>query len=180
MLPIVLSLFLAAVLVFLVLRAAASAVKLGINAKIYRNTGTYGSPTWTAIDLTRDAQMNLPWDFGDASARATKVKLYAPTQIDFAISCVVRADDADAGYNALWDAAVGADALDLLILDGPITVEGTRGVRAHFTPSLTGMSQGAGDVEYGNFDLKAAYSSDGNPKCIEVGASSALTATEPG
>jgi hypothetical protein len=159
---------------------AVSAVKLGINAKVYRNTGTYGSPTWTAIDLVRDASMNLPWDFGEASARVTKVKLYAPTQIDFNIQITVRMDDADTAYNALWDAMVTPVALDLLVLDGPVTTEGVRGVRCHFYVSLTGIDQGIGAVEYANFDLKAGFHVDGVPKAIEVGAASALTATNPG
>lgn len=160
--------------------AAASAIKLGINGVVYRNTGTYGSPTWTAISLVRDAAVNLPWDFPDASARATRVKLYAASQIDFDIQLTVRADDADAGYNALWDATVGGDPLDMLVLDGPITTEGVRGVRAHFIPSITGQDQGAGSVVYSTFSLKPTFHSDGTPKAIEVGAASALTATDPG
>lgn len=160
--------------------AASSAVKAGIKAVIYRNTGTYGSPTWTAITLARDTQTNAPWDLAEASVRATRVKLYHPTQIDFQCSATVRADDADTGYNALADAAVSGTALDLLILDGPISTEGTRGLRAHFHVSLNSSPEEIGGAIYKTFDLKPGFSTDGTPKAIVTGASSALTQTSPG
>ena len=160
--------------------AASSAVKPGIKAITYRNTGTYGSPTWTAINLIRDTNTPTPWDLQDASVRATRVKLYHPTQIDFNASMVIRADDADAGYNALADAAISGTAMDLLMLDGPITTEGVRGIRAHFHVSNNNDPQEIGGIVYKTFDLKPGFSSDGVPKAIVVGASSALTQTNPG
>lgn len=163
--------------------AATSAVKPAIKAVIYRNTAVstpYATPTWTAMTLVRDVSISRPWDFGDASVRATRVKLYAPTQMDFAVTMTMRCDDLDAAYLAVDAAAVSGTALDLLILDGPITTEGTRGVRAHFHISDTGQDQAIGNVLYKNYELKAGFSSDGNPKTISVGASSALTATDPG
>jgi len=160
--------------------AATSAVKQAIKAVVYRNTGTYGSPTWTAITAVKDASSATPWDLTDASTRATRVKLYAPTQIDFAATLTVRCDDADTGYNALADASISGTAQDLLILDGPIATEGVRGVRAHFHVSATGQDQAIGNVLYTNFDLKPGFSTDGTPKAIVTGSGSALTATSPG
>jgi hypothetical protein len=160
--------------------AAVSAIKPAIKAKVYRNTGTYGSPTWGAIDNVRDASVNRPWDLADASTRGTRVKLYHPTQIDFAVTLTVRCDDLDTAYLALDAAAVSGTAQDLLIIDGAITTEGSRGIRAHFHVSDTGQDQAIGNILYKNYELKPGFSSDGYPKAISVGASSALTATDPG
>jgi hypothetical protein len=160
--------------------AATDGVRTGIGCKMYRNTGSYGTPTWTEIGHVRDVSAGAPWDLVDASIRAARVKVYAATQVDFAISAVVRKNDADAGYQALRAAADEGTALDLLVLDGAVTNEGARGFRAHFIPSLTGQDQAIGAVVYDTFDLKPSYSVDGNPKYAVVGASSSVTFSDPG
>ena len=160
--------------------AATSAVKPAIKAVIYRNTGTYGSPTWTAMTLVRDVNISRPWDFASADVRATRVKLYAPTQMDFAVTMTMRCDDADTAYLAVDAAAISGAAVEFLILDGPIATEGVRGVRSHFHISDTGQDQAIGNVLYKNYELKAAFSTDGVPKAIVTGATSSLTATDPG
>lgn len=169
--------FILALVILIVCRAAAPGVKAGIAARVYRNTGTYGSPTWAAVNCVRDAQPSSPWDMGDASSRATRAKLYGKTQIDLQVQLVCRADDADVGYGILVDLAVSpTGVLDMLILDGPLTAEGARGYRAHWLASLSGQPQGAGDLVFTTFDLKPGFSSDGVPSAIAVGASSAITA----
>lgn len=158
--------------------AAASAIKVGIGAGCYRNTGTYGSPTWTEGTLVRDATPNAPWNMGDASSRATRAVLEAKTQIPLKIQIVVRADDADAFYLALWAAAMSPTTLlDMMILDGDIATEGVMGFRAHWNVNFSTQSQGAGDVEYTTFDLSPGYHTDGVPKSVVMGASSAPTFT---
>ena len=61
-----------------------------------------------------------------------------------------------------------------------ITVEGSRGVRAHFYLSITAEDQAIGAAVFDTFDLRPGYSTDGVPKIVTVGASSALTLTDPG
>lgn len=178
MMAFILAVFAALLVVIIMLPTAAAGVKAGIAAKAYRNTGTYGSPTWTAADLVRDVQPAFPWDMVDASSRATRAKLYGKTQIDLAIQLVVRADDADTAYQAFVDAAFSPTTLiDMMILDGPVTAEGARGVRAHFNFSLSGQPQDAGSIVYSTFDIKPGYSTDGVPKSVSMGAASAPTFT---
>lgn len=158
--------------------AETSAVKTGIKAAVYRNAGTYGSPTWTLIGLVRGVTPNAKWNRSDASARQTKAVLQAKTQIAISGSIEVRADDADAGYQALFDAAMADSdsALDLLILDGLISVEGAKGVRAHMNLDF-GQNQDIGGVIYTTFDYDPAWHSAGYPSKVEMGASSAPTLT---
>lgn len=159
--------------------AATSKTKPGILGVVYRNTGTYGSPTWTSVSLVRDAIVNTPWDMAGADARATRVKLYAATQQDFDVTLNVLDNDADTGVQALKAAANTATPLDLLIMDGPITDEGARGVRAHFLLSQN-QDQSIGNVNYNNFTCKPAFHTDGYPKYVVAGSGSALTYTAPG
>lgn len=158
--------------------AATSAVKTGIAARAYRNTGTYGSPTWTALNLIKDARSPKPWDMVEAGSRETRAKLVAKTRIDLSPQLVVRADDADAGYAALVAAAISPTTLvDMMILDGPVTTEGVRGVRAEWHVSQTEQPQEADGVIYDTFDLKPGWSSNGYPSSVAVGTASACTFT---
>lgn len=160
--------------------AASSAVKPGINAAVYRNSGSYASPTWTEVTLIRDVTINGPWNLADASIRATKAVLQAKTQIALTGQIVIRADDADAGYQALWDASclsTSSGLLDLLILDGDIATEGAMGFRAHWNINFSSQDQGAGNVVYTTFDIAPGWSSDGYPSKCEMGAASSPTFT---
>lgn len=158
--------------------AGSAGVKTGINSGAYRNAGTYGTPTWTEATSVRDVTPSFAWDMVDASARATKAKLYAKTQVDLGAQLVVRADDLAADYQALFDAAVSQTAVvDYLILDGDITAEACRGMRAEFVVSISGQTQGAGDVIYTTFDLKPTYTTNGVPKWVTMGAASAPSFT---
>jgi hypothetical protein len=153
---------------------ATSAVKPGIAGAVYRNTGTYASPTWAEITLVRDVAPGFPWDLVDASTRASRAKLSAKTQADLKVQLTVRADDADAGYIALFDASVSPTQLpDLMILDGKITVEGAMGLRAEWNVNFSSQSQGAGDIVYTTFDLAPGWTTNGPPKSVKMGASSA-------
>lgn len=177
-------LFLAVALVFLIIvcgpKAAVDATKAGITCRVYRNTGTYGSPTWAAVNCIRDATPNFPWLMADSSDRQSRAALEDKTQMKISVQVVAKATNADAGYQSLWDASQSAGTngkLDLLILDDPLTVEGAMGVRAHFNVIFDSQTQGAGDNVYTTFTLTPGFSPDGVPSKIEVGASSTLTAT---
>ena len=158
--------------------AETSVVKTGIAGAVYRNAGTYGTPTWTIIGLVRDVSPSMKWNRSDASARQTKAVLQAKTQVAISGQIVVRADDADAGYQALFDAAmtVSASALDMMILDGLVSVEGAKGVRAHMNLDFV-QNQAIGDVIYTTFDYDPAWHSAGYPSFVEMGAASAPTFT---
>ena len=168
--------------------AAARGPKSGINSHAYRNSASggskYGTPTWTDIDHVRDASVGQPWDLQDASIRATKFKLYHKAQKDLSVQLTVRCDDVDSGYIALREAAENGTTIDMLLLDGPIATEGSRGFRAFFHVSESGQSQAIGDTLYSTFDLKPTFGviDDGSPaypKIAVTGASSAVTYTSP-
>lgn len=158
--------------------AASSAIKPGINSAAYRNTGSYGTPTWTEGTLVRDATVNAAWNLADASSRASRAVLEAKTQVPLKIQIVVRADDADAFYVALWAAAMSPTSLvDLMVLDGDIATEGAMGFRAEWNVVLSSQPQGAGDVVYTTFDLSPGWSSNGVPKSVIMGAASSPSFT---
>lgn len=160
--------------------AAASFAKIGIKAAVYRNSGTYASPTWAAVPLTRDVQVSAPWDMADASSRGSRVKLYAKTLMDITITITLRKDDADTQAVAILAAAMGGTAVDFLVLDGLISVEGSSGFRGPMHVNFASEDQGAGSVIYTNYELKPAFVTAAPIKAVVTGSGSALTESDPG
>jgi hypothetical protein len=131
-------------------------VKLGILSKFLRNTATYDAAAWGEVDRVRDVQVAAAWDLPEASARMSRVKTYAPTQMDITATVTVRNDTTDAGYLALRSASLTGAAIDVMILSGPISETGSFGFRGEFHVSLTGQDQSIGSVIYDVFDLRPA------------------------
>lgn len=104
--------------------------KLGIDSKLYRNTGNYNTPTWTEIDAVRDFTLNVGYDTVEAPSRASRVKSMAKTIVDISGSGTCKVSDTDEGYIALWDTLISGTAqLDILILNGLTNTNGARGFR---------------------------------------------------
>jgi len=159
--------------------AASGGAKAGINAKVFRNTGTYGSPTWTEITLAGDVQVAPPWQMSSFQTRETKFVLNAKTLIDLSVTLQVRVDDANAGYQALLAASRSSSSLlDILIVNGALTKEGSSGFRAHFNVNQTGEDQSTGvGALFANFELKPGLSTDGYPKVVTIGEAVSGTPT---
>lgn len=150
----------------------------GSVAGAYRNTGTYGSPTWTEITSAQGGEIGDQWDFGDASKRVTRAKLYQKTQIDMASKLTLVANPAAADYVAFYGAAQSKTAsLDCLLLNGKISTEGAIGIRSEFQISRQKENQEMGGVIVNNFDLMPIATTNGVPSTVVMGAASAPTIT---
>lgn len=144
-------------------------MSLGILSKVYRNTGSYGSPTWTEVTLVSDVTVTPSWDKGDGSVRASRVKQSAKTQMGLEMSVKIRVDLTDAGYLAFLSGLHSDTLLDLMILDGPSTTNGVQGYRADFGVFSGSEDQSMGAVLYRDFSIEPGVSS--NPaKSVTVSA----------
>ncbi len=47
-------------------------VKLGLDARLYMNSGTYASPTWSGLNTVRDLTLNLETGEADVSTRSNQ------------------------------------------------------------------------------------------------------------
>lgn len=157
---------------------AASALTLpGILGGCYRNTGTYGSPTWTEQTSVKSGSIGVaPWEFGDASARKTRAKLFQKTQVDLSSEVMMLASPAAADYIAFYGAAQSATSvLDLLLINAKITTEGAIGIRSEFQVALAKENQEIEGVIYDTFELKPVATANGVPSSVVMGAASAPT-----
>lgn len=107
--------------------------RLGLNAKTYRNTGSYSVPVWTEMKNIRDATLADSMAEADVTRRASGgFRETEPTlrEISFDYDAVNVAGDAE--VTAVLAAYAGRTAIDLAIMDGDITTPGSNGVRARF------------------------------------------------
>lgn len=107
----------------------------GDRCVLYRNTGTYASPTWVEIEDVQDLDLTLEADDGDSTTRGdggwgTVVHGLHHASIDFGL---LINDHDNADYEAIRDAWLNKSAVEFLCLDGPVATAGNEGLRATFS-----------------------------------------------
>lgn len=151
--------------------------KLGVLGKLYYNTGTYGSPTWTEITLVSDLNLKIEIDKLEASSRASRGKLYLPGMIDLGVTFKVRKDRSNAPVAALLNAFAAITLLDFLVLDGDKSTNGNEGWRFESYIFSANEDQSLNSVLYPELIIVPAPSSNGNPaKAVVSGGAPVLTA----
>lgn len=152
--------------------------RLGIDSKVYRNTSTYGTPTWTEIDLVRDVQVNPSWGRSDSSTRASKVTSEVKTLLTLAFTLSVKVSLTDAGYIALMDSFVDSDnTIDLMILNGTNTTNGVEGWRFDAGVFSGSEDQSIGNTLYRDFEVGPSGHGTNPAKRVTVASGAAVFAT---
>jgi hypothetical protein len=104
--------------------------KIGLDCKLYRNTGTNASPVWDEIKNVVDVTVALSKTEADTSSRAFAWKTRKGALKDASIDFQLRAVAVDADYTALLGSYLNGASIELLALDGPIATAGSQGLRA--------------------------------------------------
>ena len=105
------------------------AVMSGRGGYVYRNTGTYASPTWAQVNPVIEVTVNLDSSAFDASNRDSNYRLQLPSLIEVSADFRFHKDKDDADFLALEAAAQTGANIDLLILDGVRTSAASDGWR---------------------------------------------------
>src|SRR5690606_2046137 len=106
-------------------------IKLGLDAKLYRNTGPYATPTWSEVKNVKDVTLSLEAGEADVTTRGNNGwRATVATLKDGSIEFEMVWDSDDTDFTAIRDAFLNKTALDLAVMDGDITTTGTQGLRA--------------------------------------------------
>jgi hypothetical protein len=106
-------------------------VKLGLDGKLYRNTGTYAVPVWNEVKNVKDLTLNLEKGEADVSTRGNNGwRALLATLKDGSIEFEMVWDTEDDDFVAFRDSWFNNTAVELAVMDGDITVAGTQGLRA--------------------------------------------------
>ena len=103
---------------------------LGLNAKAYRNTGSYASPTWVEMTNIKDLSLELSTGEADVSTRGSSWELMASTLFKANVTFNMIWDPADATFAAVLAAFLARSVFEVLVLDGSRTTAGNQGLRA--------------------------------------------------
>lgn len=107
------------------------ASRLGLECKAYRNTGTYGAPTWDEVTNIRDLTLSLEKGESDVSTRSTGGwRARRGVLKDAKIEWQMVWDTADTDFTAFRNSFLNGTSIDMLFLDGSVSTTGSQGFRA--------------------------------------------------
>ena len=120
----------------------------GFEGVLYRNTGTWASPTWSAIDVVRDVSANSEKGEIDATSRGSsgiRRTIAGIREDGFEFECVKKTDDSE--WQAIRDAFLNGTTIELLALEGEVTTAGNQGLRAECVITQFNDGQGFEDLQ---------------------------------
>lgn len=144
---------------------------LAEDAKLYRNTGTYGSPTWTEIDNVKDLTLSLDKDEVDLTTRGSGgFKEFADGLIDASVEFQMVWDTSDANFTALQTAFFAKTAVEFLVLDGSSATAGNQGLRVTCMVKSFSRSETLGEALMVDVTIRPVKNANAAPAWYTVGA----------
>jgi predicted secreted protein len=136
-------------------------VILGLEAKLYRNTGSHQNPTWTEIKNVKDLTLTIEKGEADVTTRAAggwrqTVATLKEATVEFEMVW----DPGDAGCQAIKDAFFNGTAIELAIMDGPLppaSGKTSQGLRALFAVTKFGRNEPLEEALTVPISLKPTY-----------------------
>lgn len=141
---------------------------LGYEAKIYRNTASYASPTWSEMTIVKNVGLSLEKGEADATTRGNngwRATLGALKNGSLEVEMIWTKGDTNA--DAIISAFTGNTQVELAVMDGDITTSGNSGLRASFEVLNFNRQEDLEDVLAATFTLKPGVSANA-PAWYEV------------
>lgn len=146
------------------------AVSKGKDAVLYYNTGSYGTPTWSAICNVTDVSVSMTKNASDASTRCGDGWVESiPGLRDATVTFTSNFDKSDTEQGVLITSYLTDATVDIYVADGDITASGTyEGFRAVCMVSNMSIDQPLDDVQKINFELRPEATSNGAPEWLQT------------
>jgi hypothetical protein len=136
-------------------------VKLGLDAKMFRNTGTFATPVWNEIKNVRDVTLSLETGEADATTRGNNGwRATVATLKDGSVEFDMVWDSADDDFTAIRDAFLNKTALELAVLDGDVAAAGSQGLRASFMVTNFSRNEPLEEAITASVTVKPTYSAN--------------------
>lgn len=155
----------------------------GKDFKFYRNTDNPydNSPTWSLVPNLKDVTSNVEADLADASIRGSEFHLQVTTLKTLSIDSQMVYDNTDTDVIAFETAFYGTTPdtrnVEILILDGLISVVGSRGIRFMAQLSKFTVNQALGDVGLVDITFVPGYAPLDAPRRVSVASPGSVTDT---
>lgn len=135
--------------------------KLGLDGKLYRNTGTFVSPTWDEVKNVRDLTLSLEAGEASMTTRANAgweavLASLKKASIEFQMVW----DSADNDVTAFRDAFLNRSTIECAVMDGDIAVAGNQGLRATMAVLKFARSEALEEGMLIDITIKPAYAAN--------------------
>jgi hypothetical protein len=135
--------------------------KLGLDGRLYRNTGTYASPTWNEVKNVRDLSISLEAGEASVTTRGNNGwEAVLGTLKKASVEFQMVWDSGDADVQAFRDAFLDRDTIECAVMDGDIAESGTEGLRATFVVLKFARSEALEEGMLIDVSIKPAYSAN--------------------
>jgi len=142
---------------------------LGLDGKLYYNTASFGTPTWTEITNVKD--LDLPMEKSEADVttrnnggfRAVRGALKSAT-----LSFGMVYDPTDTIWEAIRDAFMNNTTVEFAVADGAIATVGTEYFRAETEIMKFGRSEQLEQAMMSDVEAKPTYTTNGPPTWNET------------
>jgi hypothetical protein len=147
------------------------AYKIGFEGILYRNTGSYGSPTWDAIPNVKDVELTMEREEADTSNRAGGGwETILPGLKKATIEGEMNYDPADTDWVAMQAACYAGTLIEYGMADAAIASAGTQYFRAHCYITKFGRRESLREAMTTPFTLRPGFTSSANPAWVTVSA----------
>lgn len=119
---------------------------VGRECKLYYNSGTFASPTWTELTRAIDVAYTITSERGDVSSRVSiwKMEKKALNGLELTFGYRYRQGVTDAVFDALRPMALSNTVVEFAVCDGAIATTGNEYLRASYQLEMT-MNQPMAD-----------------------------------
>lgn len=142
---------------------------LSEDAKLYYNTGSYATPTWTEITNVKDLTLNIDKGEVDLTTRGSGgFNEFGDGLIDASVEFNILWDSSDTAFTALRTAFFAKTAVECLVLDGDSTTTGNQGLRATMMVKSFTRNETLGEALMVDVTLRPVKNSDAAPAWFTV------------
>jgi len=147
-------------------------IKLGMDAKLYRNDGTYEVPDWVEMTNVKDLTLTNEKGEADVTTRANQGwRATIGTLKDGSIEFEMVWDTDDETFTALQEAYFGNTNIEFAVLDGDIEEAGSQGLRATMAIMSFTRNEPLEEAMSANVTAKPTYAEHA-PEWMEIEAAS--------
>lgn len=103
-------------------------MRIGLDGKLYWNSGTFASPVWNEMKFVVDASMNIEVNEVNGDSRNAAWELVLAGLIKGTIEFNIKQDDSDDDWEEMLTRMLAKTPTEFLFMDGDVTVTGEKGI----------------------------------------------------
>jgi len=149
--------------------------RVGITGQTYLNTGSYENPQWERATILHDLTVGSETTAIAVKNKGVNVVRYMEGLREVPLDFECDWEPGHPVFDALLNSHWTSEVLDLLILDGRLTKEGSQGLRAGFIATKFERGEPLDDAMTASASLKLAAEWEHDPEWVMVGAGGTIT-----